>query len=1409
MLSSWFRKLFGKSKATARQRMNQARRSAFFHPKMESLEDRSMMAFIGPVSFPVGSNPAGIAVGDFNSDGRDDMAVVNSSLAGTVSVLLSNSSGGFQTKVDYSAGANTLDASAGDFNADGKLDLVVVGSAIDILLGNGDGTFGAPIEFSAAPSAHSVKVGDFNNDGLLDVGAMNVNSASVWLGNGDGTLQTRLDAPISGNNINLVVGDFNRDGNLDMATSNTNSVGTVSVLRGHGDGSFDAASSYYAFTAPVYLATGDFNHDGYLDFACPNSYAATSMSVLMNNGDGTYSAPHTYGIAQTGYEIEVADFNNDGNDDFAVRGGSQYMLSLGKGDGTFYPSTNFSTPSGRFEAGTHGDFNGDGAVDLAYPSTSGVTLVTNDNADRQNLAGAVTFQVTAPATTTSGSVLPMTITAIDANGNPVPDFRGVVYISSSDPKASTASGYAFNPLDAGIPYVFTAADAGTHVFTGAIRLVTGGEQTVRVSAPNMTTATTAVNVTGQVTSLTFNAPANVNAGDTFNITVSAFDTAGALAPGYSSQIHFTSTDALAGLPTDYTFTPEDAGTHTFTVTLKSSGGRFVGATEVGGSIHGGATINVSALAASDLALAGSGGAIGVARPITIVARDIYGNLASSYSGTVHFTSSDAAAILPSDATLVNGVATVNVTFLTVGTETVTATDVNDSSITGTFSSDATPPVASLFTVEGYPATTAGVANTFTVTVRDTIGQVATGYTGTVYFSSSDMQAGLPASYTFTTADAGVHAFGATLRTSGFQSITVRDAFGALVGTEAGISVSSAEFSKFQMSVPNGADSKGHILVTAGETISLTVKAIDTFGNLVSNYGGTVSFTSTDSLAGLPNAYTFSPSDAGSHTFSVDLKTSTPNGVVWAFNVVDNANATTLVTLTNFEVVNASAASFRVSSPTNSDAGVPFTSKVTVLDAYGNTVKNYFGKVHFSSSAVNAWLPSDYEFDNVDSGVHDFSLSLNTSGTQSFTIVDQADPLVSDTESTSVKAAQASSAVISYPSTVTAGVSQVMVVTIVDAYGNVAQDYRGTISFSSSDANAVLPTSYAFSNKDAGAHAFSVSLKTVGSQSISVADDTTPDITATQSGISVTPASVAGAFVVSGFPATTAGEGQSFTVRVKDTFGNFTNSYVGTVTFSSSDVQAGLPANYTFTPADGGVHTFAAVLKTAGTQSITVKDAASSTAVGSQTGITVGASTIAGSFNVVGFPATTAGVNQNFTVSVKDAFGNPTKAYTGTVTFSSSDAKAGLPASYTFSAADGGVKTFTANLKTAGTQSITVKDAANSAVVGTQSGIVVSSAAVAMFSISAPTSVVESSGIKVTVKALDAYGNVVTGYRGKIRLSSTDAKAGVVDYTFGSKDNGVTTLSYKLSALGTQTLTVTELTNTSVSSKLLVTVVSKK
>ena len=127
MFGSWIRRLFPTPSRQARRvakpkPMNRARLG------VEDLEGRAMPSFLTPVSYSTGTNPGGIAVGDYNGDGRDDMAVVSQAIAGTVGVLLSNADGSFQPRVDYASGANSFDASSGDLNGDGKRDLAVVGS---------------------------------------------------------------------------------------------------------------------------------------------------------------------------------------------------------------------------------------------------------------------------------------------------------------------------------------------------------------------------------------------------------------------------------------------------------------------------------------------------------------------------------------------------------------------------------------------------------------------------------------------------------------------------------------------------------------------------------------------------------------------------------------------------------------------------------------------------------------------------------------------------------------------------------------------------------------------------------------------------------------------------------------------------------------------------------------------------------------------------------------------------------------------------------------------------------------------------------------------------------------------------------------------------------------------------------
>src|SRR5262249_8756006 len=114
------------------------------------------------------------------------------------------------------------------------------------------------------------------------------------------------------------------------------------------------------------------------------------------------------------------------------------------------------------------------------------------------------------------------------------------------------------------------------------------------------------------------------------------------------------------------------------------------------------------------------------------------------------------------------------------------------------------------------------------------------------------------------------------------------------------------------------------------------------------------------------------------------------------------------------------------------------------------------------------------------------------------------------------------------------------------------------------------------------------------------------------------------------------------------------------------------------------------------------------------------------------------------------------------------------------------------LKTAGSQSLTATDTATSSITGGQSGIMVTAAAATHLAISAPANVSIGVAFSVTVTALDAYGNVATGYPGNIHFTSSDHKAILPsDYTFVAADAGVHTFTVTLKSSGTQTLTATD------------------
>jgi hypothetical protein len=512
---------------------------------LEPLEDRILLSFLPPVNYGVGTSPEAVAIGDFNHDGVLDLATANFG-SNDVSVLLGKGDGTFASAVNYNAGSAPDSVIAGDFRHDGILDLAEANAYSDnvsVLLGNGDGTFKAPVSYPAGGRSVYVAAGDFDGDGILDLVVVNnsTNNVSVLLGNGNGTFERGHTYAVGESPVAPVIGDFNRDGKLDLAVVNAGS-NSLSILLGKGDGTFENAVPYAVGSVPNSVVAGDFTGNGVLDLAVANE-GSNDVSVLLGNGDGTFRPKVDYPAGMRPVSVVAADFNHRGTLDLAVSNADDNSLSVlaGDGDGTFQSKVDYALGfSPGFLAVAELDQNGYPDLVVPCPNGNGVYILLNQPV-------ATHFLVTAPASLTAGSPFSFTVTALGPANTITTGFSGTIALSSSD-------GLDLLPS----AYTFTTADQGVHTFSG-VTLFSDGVRSITASDNGITGTAVIVVNPAAAGALYVNAPDTVMAGTPLDLTVYAYDAFGNFARGYTGVVSFSSSDSSAILPSNYHFTPADAG----------------------------------------------------------------------------------------------------------------------------------------------------------------------------------------------------------------------------------------------------------------------------------------------------------------------------------------------------------------------------------------------------------------------------------------------------------------------------------------------------------------------------------------------------------------------------------------------------------------------------------------------------------------------------------------------------------------------------------------------------------------------------------------------------------------------------------------------------------------------------------
>jgi hypothetical protein len=803
------------------------------------------------------------------------------------------------------------------------------------------------------------------------------------------------------------------------------------------------------------------------------------------------------------------------------------------------------------------------------------SLGSNEQVAQVVVGQPARLQVSMDATSKSaGSNWTPTVRVTDAAGN-LTAANGTITLTTTDPAGSGS---------------IHLIDGDTAVLTDGVRLVTAGTRRITATLePGGLTGSATVTVTpGPADEIRLNLPSSVAAGTVPTGSVVVLDQFDNRATNFSGNV----TVGIGGSST--TTVPVLNGQSGLDAVLQSFGTLFQMAVPVeveasiqsiaGSMITAERTVAVRPGAAARFEVQGLvDGPAGRAQTMTVTARDQFGNVATGYRGTVSFSSTDPAAVLPPagavnrsrtyEPIVILGGSIPTVALNTAGPQTITVSDVVNPTISGSQTVNVgTVGGPAGFVVTGLGDAVAGTRQRVLVRAVDAQGNPLIDYTGTVVFTSTDARAALPAPLVFSPLDFGAKIGFVTLRSSGSHTVTVTDSARSLA-TSVSATVSPAPATRLAIS--------GLGRGPAGVAQTVTVSALDAFGNVATGFSGTVSFTSNDPRAVLPADAAFRSEDAGVRTFPVTLRTASPTTTLADRRSVEVASAglrsaTASATVDGGLPVRIELRHGSATGPTSLSAvrGEPLAWFVVAFDVDGNRVTTWPGSVVQMSSTGPARLPVDEPL-----GVGARTVRLDSFGEQTLTARLIVDGTVLEASAAvqlgSGPATRLTASWVNSGGTLTVG-PRTVAVTAFDAHGNVATGYRGTVTFLVEGTAADGPTSYTFTEADAGRAELVFTLQTATAAStvrLIATDSVAPALTAGTRFIRLTAGPVAGIdFELTRDRSAPPGAATELvvgriatgTVRAVDAFGNAAST-TGTVSFSSTDPQAQLPSPRSFAP----------------------------------------------------------------------------------------------------------------------------------------------------------------------------------------------------------------------------------------------------